>query len=118
MPTEKTPLHVVGNTNSLNDKPPRPLGKAGMQMWKDITSEFQLEGSGERHVLWMACAAIDRVEYVNPDMRADMVIKAETSNTALAARLLKQLGVVGRVRKPGRPTSRNLGYDPTEWENG
>jgi hypothetical protein len=45
-----------------SSSPPRPLGKHGQDLWDRILSEFAIDDTAGREMLFHACAALDVAE--------------------------------------------------------
>src|SRR5262249_4693205 len=113
-------LRVVTGTK-LKEDPPIKLGDDGLSLWKDITTDFVLQGAGERRILSLACKMADRAAHqqdiidgeINSEMKIEAAIKAEIAANSLMARLLQRLGVVHKTRQVGRPANPGFsGYAP------
>jgi hypothetical protein len=94
------------------ENPPRPLGRAGRDLWDRITTEYVVEDAAGIEQLALACEAVDRAEALHaaiesaPDLLAREVrgaCKDELACRAFVARVLQRLGLGQPVRAPGRP---------------
>src|SRR5262245_24316965 len=85
-------------------KPLRPLGDAGLAVWKRFTREYELTGGAAVEIVQLACEAIDRAEACaaqiatdglmisdNRGRRDNPLLKAELAARAFAARALHRL---------------------------
>jgi hypothetical protein len=107
-------------------KPPRPLGKAGMGLWRSILEQYAIEDAGGRELLHTACSALDRAEALRKQIDEDGEIvtsskgiarvhpglKMEMSLRGFVCRTLAKLGLnVEPLRPgPGRP-GKGSGWD-------
>ena len=99
--------------------PPADLGASGANLWREIMTEWAVDGAAERAVLAQAAHALDRADSLRARIEAaGPLVKVSTINAELAARslmvrLLSKLGVLDggeEKRKPGRPPSRTGGW--------
>jgi hypothetical protein len=58
----KPSLQIVGSLTPTGQQPPRKLGQHGMNLWRTITSEYNITDAGGIEILMQVCAATDRVE--------------------------------------------------------
>jgi hypothetical protein len=113
----KTPLTVVDPT-STGIPPPRKLGRHGLDLWRTIMADYQIEDRGGIELLAQACAALDRVEGLAERIEADGEIvhgrqgprphpglQAELAARSFIVRTLERLGLNMEAVKPiGRPS--------------
>ena len=114
---KKAALEMVDNPSA---SPPRHLGKHGLNLWRTIMAEYQIDDSGGGEMLAQACAALDRAEECAAAIGAKGVIiltehgpkdhpalKHELQNRAFVVRTLSRLGLDVEAIKPiGRPPGR------------
>jgi hypothetical protein len=112
----KPPLAIVDSGSST--PPPRKLGQHGMELWRTIMAEYQLEDRGGIELLCQACGALDRVEELSERIASDGAVitvrgvpkphpalAAELAARALVCRTLERLGLNLEAVKPiGRPS--------------
>jgi hypothetical protein len=112
----KPPMQLVGTGFQRGPTPLRPLAKEGRATWDRIVDVFDYE-ENQLEQLMLACEAIDRAEELAEAIRRDGVLlerangsprenpllKLETANRALAARLLAKLEPKRSYSYPGRP---------------
>jgi len=99
--------------------PARPLGPAGMQLWRSIQLAYDVSDAGGAEILLQACAATDRAEELAAEIARDGAIvqtragprehpglRSELANRAFATRSLQRLGLdVEPLRSgAGRPS--------------
>jgi hypothetical protein len=115
----KPPLIVVDPT-STGIAPPRKLGPHGMDLWRTIMADYQIEDRGGIELLAQACAALDRVEALAERIEADGEIvhgrqgprphpglQAELAARSFIVRTLERLGLNMEAVKPiGRPPTK------------
>lgn len=80
---------------------PRPLGKHGAALWRDITAEYRIDSAAACQLLYEACAARDRAEacrerietegVVGDGGREHPLVKHELAARAFTARVLQRL---------------------------
>jgi hypothetical protein len=115
---DKPPLVMMSSPATSVDEPPADLGAPGADLWRQITSEFEVSGAGSRALLHSACLAHDRAETLRAQIDRDGPIvrtragprehpglRPEQSARSFVARTLRLLGVldVEPTRPPGRP---------------
>jgi hypothetical protein len=105
----------------IDEKPYRPLGAAGLRLWREILESYSIDDAASMEVLLLACEALDRAEILKAEIKKDgPVLRSETSrmvrdhpalkielaNRAFVAKQLRELGLVrADVRRGvGRPT--------------
>jgi P27 family predicted phage terminase small subunit len=115
------------NPNACPPKPPRPLNKAGHDLWNRIMREYAISDSGGIETLCLACEALDRAQAAHEQVQRDGMIlstrqgfkdhpllRHELSNRTAVARLLTKLGLAFEPPKPvGRPVGGGLGIQRT-----
>ena len=116
MGSKKPPLTLVA-TDGGPAAPPRNLGQHGLNLWRTITSEYEIDDSGGREMLVQACVALDRAEECATEIERDGVtvrtkhgpkdhpaLRHELANRAFVVRTLGKLGLtVEAIRPLGRP---------------
>jgi hypothetical protein len=122
---------MAGRYNgSENSIPPRPLGKAGKDLWDRINMDFVLADETERETLCQICEAQDHAAELCETIKAGSpIIETNTGDKAHPAYLvvrqyrsfiLRSLEKLkshhNRASKVmvGRPARTTMGYDP--WE--
>jgi hypothetical protein len=112
----RPPLTVVDST-ATGPAPPRQLGQHGLALWHSIQSEYEITDPGALELLLQACGAVDRVEALSEQIRADgpvvrsrggarphPLLREETALRAFICRTLARLGLdVEPIRPLGRP---------------
>lgn len=93
--------------------PPADLGASGARLWREIMTEWAVDGAAERAVLAAAARSADiadslraRIEAASPLVKVSTLITAELAARSLMVRLLTKLGVLDadeKKRGPGRP---------------
>jgi hypothetical protein len=97
---------------------PRPPGKfdtTGADLWRRITSAYNIDDEGGREMLYQACCAADRIAQLRQGIARDgatvmtrtgpkihPALKAELEQRAFIVRTLQRLGL---DVEPVRPTS-------------
>src|SRR5262245_23783286 len=89
---------------SILTKPVRPLGDAGLAVWRRFVRQYQIEGGAAAEIVQLACEAIDRAEACTEQIKADglmiadnrgrrdnPLLKTELAARAFAARTLHRL---------------------------
>src|SRR5262249_34563822 len=113
---KKPDLTVVAPTSTANP-PPRKLGEFGTNLWRSVTSAYDISDVGGIEMLLQVCSAADRVEalaerirhdgeviYVKGVPRVNPCLKEELAGRAFVCRTLVRLGLnVESVKPPGRP---------------
>ena len=112
-------LKLVVPTTPQCPAPPRPLGKHGMDLWRRVHADYNIEDVGGLEMLAQAAAMVDRAESCRQmvDQHGEVVktrtgivrehpaLRAELSARAFVVRTLARLGLdVEPVRPLGRPT--------------
>ena len=109
------------NGDGSVQSPPRPLGKAGMGLWRSVLSEFTIDDSSGIEMLCQACGALDRVESLRaiverdgemiatrldgPKYKIHPALREELANRSFVCKTLQRLGLDSEAVKPiGRPT--------------
>jgi hypothetical protein len=125
----KSKLHVVGAEERRCPEPPRPLGKAGRDLWGRIHAAYNVSDAGGIQLLCEACVASDRAEGLAEEIAKDgmairtargvkdhPLIRHELAARSLVCRLLCRMGLnYEAVRAPGRPVL-DYGPDLRDWE--
>jgi phage terminase small subunit len=114
----KTPFSVVSTLPLQVPDPPRPLGPAGLAMWRAIQAEYNIVDQGGIAMLLVGCHAFDRAERLraqidadgevirlrNGSIRAHPAIRDEVACRAQVMRAIEKLGLNFEAVKPiGRP---------------
>jgi hypothetical protein len=116
--TRAPPLTVIDPTSTAI-APPRSLGKHGRNLWDTMLNAYRIDDVGGRELLALACAALDRVESLSEQIRADgevfrdgvgrpkahPALRDELAGRAFIARTLERLGVtsIAPDARPERP---------------
>ena len=116
-------LRIVGSSELVSanlDKPPRPLGRHGAQLWRSITSEYSFDDTPGRELLYAVCAALDIAELCAAQVLVDgpvlrnkggtvrehPALRAELAHRSFIVRTLARLGLdYEPVKAVGRPPS-------------
>ena len=115
-------LLIVGSSESVSanlDKPPRPLGRYGAELWRSIASEYSFDDTPGREILYHACAALDRAEdcaaqiaidgpvlRTKSGIREHPALRCELASRSFCVRTLARLGLdYEPVKAVGRPPS-------------
>jgi hypothetical protein len=117
---KKPSLTVIGATSPATEiKPPRSLGRAGADLWRRITQNYDIHDEGGRELLAQACAAADRAAELQALIDKDGAVimtrtgprehpgmKAELAQRAFITRTLQRLGLNWEPLHsgPGRPS--------------
>ena len=115
-------LKIVDSSTETGSQPPRKLGAHGLNLWRAITSEYDISDIGGIEILAQICAALDRAEALAEQVEADgpkgglkehPALKTELANRAFVCRNIQRLGLNLEVVKPvGRP-NRSSGWAPS-----
>ena len=123
----ETKLTVLSGGRGAN-KPHRKLGSDGKQLWRTVTSEYEIEDATGRELLLLACEQLDRAQKLrdridsdgemvrgrNGSVREHPLLKPELLARAFVVRTLNRLGLDAEpVKAPGRPQSK-IGPGPVE----
>ena len=114
----KPSLRIVGSLTPTGQQPPRKLGQHGMNLWRTITSEYNITDAGGIEILMQVCAATDRVEslakqideegetiMINGVPKSHPLLRDEIQIRAFVVRGLQKLGLNFEAVKPvGRPS--------------
>jgi hypothetical protein len=118
---EKSPKAAFSVVSALSlqvPDPPRPLGAAGMQLWRSIQGEYNIGDAGGITMLLVGCQALDRAERLrvqidadgevirlrNGSVRAHPAIRDELGCRAQVMRAIEKLGLnFEAVKAIGRP---------------
>ena len=105
--------------------PPRPLGEAGLALWRRVQREYSITDVGGAELLLLACEATDRAAVLRREIDHDgavlragdggvkdnPLLKHELAAMAFSARTLQRLGLdVEPVRAVGRPGDASAGW--------
>jgi hypothetical protein len=114
----KTPLSLVTVLPVQVPDPPRPLGAAGMQLWRSIQGEYNIGDAGGIAMLLVGCQAFDRAERLraqidthgevvhlrNGSIRSHPSLRDEVAARAQVMRCLEKLGLnLEPIKSVGRP---------------
>jgi len=120
----KSPFSVVTALPLQVPDPPRPLGSAGMALWRAIQAEYNIVDQGGQTMLLVGCQALDRAERLriqidadgevirlrNGSVRAHPAIRDEVACRAQVMRAIEKLGLnYEAVKTVGRPPT------PSSW---
>jgi hypothetical protein len=114
--SKKTSLTLVGTADDPA-APPRNLGRHGLNLWRTILSEYEIDDAGGREMLAQACVALDRAEECAAEIERDGItirtkngpkdhpaLRHELGNRGFVVRTLSRLGLAVEAIKPvGRP---------------
>jgi hypothetical protein len=114
--TPISPLAIVDRPEL--SPPPRPLGKAGTELWNAIQREYFLVDSGGTELLMQAAAVADRISGLSAEIertgltiptkegfKSNPLLREELGARALLTRILQRLGVTDEsIRPVGRPS--------------
>jgi hypothetical protein len=118
MPAKK--LQVVERNERIEAHPP-DLGEHGLELWRSVQAQYQIDDAGGYAMLHQACLALDRAEACRAQIAEDgQVVRArgtikdhpllrhEVAARAFAVRTLARLGLdLEPIRSgPGRPPGR------------
>jgi hypothetical protein len=115
---KKPLLKVVKSSPPTGQQPPRKLGQHGLNLWRTITSEYDISDAGGIEILLQVCRATDRVESLAEQIDSDgevvmvkgtpkphPLLRDEIQIRAFVCRGLQKLGLNVEVVKPvGRPS--------------
>jgi hypothetical protein len=113
----KGPFSVISALPLQVPDPPRPLGPAGMAMWRSIQAEYNIQDQGGVTMLQIGCQAFDRAErlrtcidadgeviHVRGVPRAHPALRDEVAARAQVMRCLEKLGLnLEPIKQIGRP---------------
>src|SRR5262245_37131798 len=126
--SKKPHLHVVSNakTAPTANKPARTLGHHGMNLWKRVTSQYDIVDAGGCELLTQACQALDRAEALraiinrdgemvtarNGSLKEHPGMKPELAARAFVVKTLARMGLHLEPQRAGRgrPGGVNCGY--------
>jgi hypothetical protein len=115
MPAKK--LHVVAGNERIENHP-GDLGEHGIELWRSVQAQYQIDDAGGHAMLHQACLALDRAEACRAQIKLDgqlivtrtgvkdhPLLRHETAARAFAVRTLARLGLdLEPIRSgPGRP---------------
>jgi len=125
------PLLSVVSSRAATISPPRPLGSHGTALWDRIQAEFDIHDCGGAELLAQACQALDRAEGLAAAIARDgdvvrsrggvfkthPAVREELACRSFVVRTLERLGVTSEtVKRPGRPPSGGVGWQPDDDE--
>jgi len=125
------PLLSVVSSRAATISPPRPLGSHGTALWDRIQAEFGIHDCGGAELLAQACQALDRAEGLAAAIARDgdvvrsrggvfkthPAVREELACRSFVVRTLERLGVTSEsVKRPGRPPSGGVGWQPDDDE--
>ena len=125
------PLLSVVSSRAATISPPRPLGSHGTALWDRIQAEFGIHDCGGAELLAQACQALDRAEGLAAAIARDgdvvrsrggvfkthPAVREELACRSFEGRTLERLGVTSEsVKRPGRPPSGGVGWQPDDDE--
>jgi hypothetical protein len=124
MSVAKSPITLVP-PSPTDSPPPRPLGEAGLALWRAVNHEYHIEDIAGIELLMQACLASDRVEALAAQINADGEIvrgqagprshpglKDEVALRAFIVRTIEKLGLNFEAVRPtvGRPPGGRHAY--------
>jgi hypothetical protein len=118
--TKKPALTLVETGSKSVAKPSRRLGQAGMTLWGQVMSEYDIKDSGGLEMLCLACQSLDRAEALREQIDDDgevirskagikdhPALKHELAARAFVVKTLHRLGLdVEPIKAVGRPSGR------------
>jgi P27 family predicted phage terminase small subunit len=125
----KLQLTVVGSSATSSDpcdKAPKGLGKAGVELWRNITGEYDFSDGAGRVILAQICRAADRAHEAATIIARDgplvrgrdgvwkehPLLRVEASARSFIVRSLHRLGLdVEPIKPVGRPAL-GFGWKP------
>jgi hypothetical protein len=117
---KKIPLTLVGADRQAAPTPPTNLDEAGLTLWRSVMAEYGISDSGGLVMLEQAARALDRaadcaaqiardgsVLVTKLGMKDHPLLRHESTNRALAVRILARLGLDLEPLQPrvGRPAT-------------
>jgi glycine/D-amino acid oxidase-like deaminating enzyme len=121
----KNPKLRLVQASANGATPPRKLGQYGLALWKRILNDYNVDDTGARELLCLACESLDRASALRDaiDKEGEFIqtrygglkehpgLKPELAARAFCAKMLCRLGLhVEPLRStPGRPGS-GLGW--------
>jgi hypothetical protein len=105
--------------------PPRPLGKAGKDLWARINMDYVLADETERETLCQICEAQDHfaelcagIEAEEPKIAPEKALQIIRQYRGFILRALERLQARHNktLKTLGRPARSSMGYDPSEME--
>jgi hypothetical protein len=106
------PLAVVGRPSSI-PPPPRPLKAAGLELWGNVMSEYNIVDCAGIELLLQACHMADRVAELSlaiaedgpvlrtkGGVRGNPALRDELHGRAFIVRTLEKLGLTLEALKP------------------
>ena len=115
------PRHNGSETSS----PPRPLGKAGRDLWQRINMDFVLQDETGRETLTQICEAQDHcaelcegIKSDEPKIPAEKAYQIIRQHRGFILRALERLKSHHNktMKTIGRPSHTAMGYTPDEME--
>src|SRR5215203_466287 len=110
--SKKPALKLVGTADDPA-APPRNLGRHGLNLWRTIMTEYEIDDGGGREMLAQACVALDRAEECAAEVARDGIVvrtkhgpkdhpalRHELANRAFVVRTLGKLGLAVEAIKP------------------
>jgi hypothetical protein len=113
----KPSLKIVSSSPTTGQQPPRKLGQHGLNLWRTVTSEYNITDAGGIEILMQVCRATDRVEALATQIdeegetitvkgvpKSHPLLRDEIQIRAFICRGLQKLGLNVEAIKPiGRP---------------
>jgi hypothetical protein len=113
------------HNGSESSAPPRPLGKAGKDLWQRINQDFVLQDETERETLTQICEAqdhtaelVDGLKADEPKIAPEKAYPIIRQHRGFILRALERLKSHHNktMKVMGRPARTAMGYDPDEME--
>ena len=116
---------MARHNGSESSVPPRPLGKAGKDLWQRINQDYVLADETERETLCQICEAQDHcaelcegIKSDEPKMAPKKALQVIRQYRGFILRALERLKAHHNkaMKTLGRPARTSMGYDPDEME--
>jgi terminase small subunit-like protein len=125
--SKKFPLQLVSNVSKAAptaNKPARSLGHYGTNLWKLVTSQYDIVDAGGCELLTQACQALDRAEALrdiinrdgemvtarNGSLKEHPAMKPELAARAFVVKTLARMGLHLEPVRAGRGRPGGIGY--------
>jgi hypothetical protein len=116
---------MARHNGSESSAPPRPLGKAGKDLWQRINQDYVLADETAREILTQICEAQDHctelcegIKSEKPKMAPEKALQVIRQYRGFILRALERLKAHHNknFKVLGRPSRSAQGYDPDEME--